>query len=75
MLHALQEKHPEYEISVLVRDSSKGEKITRAHPNVRIVLGELDSTSSIEEEARKADIVVSEWFTSTVRLYSRGGHC
>lgn len=57
LLHA----HPEYEISALVRDSKKGEIITKAYPNVRIVLGELESASLIEDEVAKADIIVREY--------------
>ena len=70
MLHVLREKHPEYEISVLTRDGEKGGNISRACPNVRIVLGELDSTSLIEDEARKADIVISEWLVPMARFCS-----
>ncbi|KAF7596369.1 hypothetical protein BBP40_002113 [Aspergillus hancockii] len=58
ILYALQAKHPEYEIAVLVRDADKGSKIAQAYPKVRIVQGELDSVS-VEEEAQKADVVVN----------------
>ncbi|OGM42083.1 hypothetical protein ABOM_008606 [Aspergillus bombycis] len=58
VLHALHEKHPEYEIAALVRDADKGAKITQAYPKVRVVQGELDSTA-VEEEAQNADVVVN----------------
>ena len=61
VLHALQEAHPEYDIAVLVRDSQKGEKISQAYPKLRIVLGDLDSTSLIDQEVHKADIIVSKF--------------
>jgi hypothetical protein len=32
--------------------------VKKAFPNVRIVLGELDDTKVLEEEAAKADVVI-----------------
>ncbi|KAE8146809.1 hypothetical protein BDV25DRAFT_143342 [Aspergillus avenaceus] len=58
VLHLLLEKHPEYEVSVLVRDAAKGAKIAEVYPRVRVVQGELDSLAVVEEEARRADVVV-----------------
>ena len=58
MLHALKTAHPDYRISALVRDNAKADSISKAYPDVRIVLGDLDSTSIIEEEASEADVVV-----------------
>lgn len=60
ILHVLRALHPEYECSVLLRDSTKAAAVQKAHPTVRVVLGELDSESLIEEEASRADVVVSE---------------
>lgn len=58
MLHALKTAHPDYRISALVRDSTKVESVSKEYPDVRIVLGDLDSASIIEEEASQADVVV-----------------
>lgn len=66
LLYVLQSTHPEYECSVLVRDSSKAAAVSKAYPNVRIVLGDLDSASLIEGEASRADVVVSEWSIQTM---------
>lgn len=60
MLHVLQSTHPEFECAVLVRDKAKAEQVSNAYPQVRMVLGELDSAALLEEEARKADVVVRE---------------
>ncbi|KAF5865416.1 hypothetical protein ETB97_004234 [Aspergillus alliaceus] len=60
ILAALHAKHPEYKIAVLVRDADKGAKISQAYPKVHVVQGELDSVA-VEEEAQKADVVVSYW--------------
>ncbi|KAL1861890.1 hypothetical protein Plec18170_000713 [Paecilomyces lecythidis] len=59
LLHTLQATHPEYEIVALVRDGSKAEEISKAYPNIRLVLGDLDNVSLIEDEARNADIVAN----------------
>lgn len=58
MLHALKTARPDYRISALVRDSAKADIVSKAYPDVRIVLGDLDSASIIEEEASQADVVV-----------------
>ena len=61
LLYTLLKAHPDYKISALVRDSGKAKIISEAYPNVRIVLGELESTPLIEEEAAKADIIVRKY--------------
>ena len=58
MLHVLQTAHPEYEFTVLLRNKEKADQVVNAYPEVRVVLGDLDSSALLEEEARKADIVV-----------------
>jgi uncharacterized protein YbjT (DUF2867 family) len=60
ILHVLASAHPEYECSVLVRDSTKAAAVSKAYPDVRTVLGDLDSASLIEDEAAQADVVISE---------------
>ena len=61
----MSEKHPEYDITVLVRDADKGAKISQAYPKVRVVQGELDS-AVVEEEAQNADVVVSKFTITTL---------
>lgn len=50
--------HPEYEITALVRDKAKAEKVKAQFPNVRIAFGDLDSADIIKEECSKVDIVL-----------------
>lgn len=57
-LYALYNKHPEYEIAALVRSEEKGKPVKNAFPNVRLVVGDLDSSKLLEEEAAKADVVI-----------------
>ena len=57
-LHALYSEHPEYEYACLIRSKDKAEQVKKAFPNVRIVLGGLDDSALLEEEASKADIVL-----------------
>lgn len=51
-------KHPEYEVTALIRDPNKGIALTAKYPGVKIVAGDLDSGDIIEEESSKADIVL-----------------
>ena len=54
----LVEKHPEYEIASLVRNSGKGAQVASQYASVRLVYGDLDSERTLEEEAKRADIVL-----------------
>jgi len=56
--YELYSKHPDYQYSLLVRTKDKAEKVQQAYKNVRIVLGSLDDSSLLEEEAANADIVL-----------------
>lgn len=50
----------QYEVAALVRDSEKGAQVASQYPSIRLVYGDLDSAELLEEEARKADIVLRE---------------
>jgi N-acetyl-gamma-glutamylphosphate reductase len=56
-LYVIKKAHPDWEVTALVRNSSKGAKVVSQYPDVRLVYGDLDSTDLIAEEAKKADIV------------------
>lgn len=43
---------------MLLRGNTKAAAVSKAYPDVRVVLGDLDSASLIEEEASRADLVV-----------------
>lgn len=68
MLHALHAAHPDFEYALLLRDKKKAEQVASAYPKVRIVLGDLDSAPLLEDEARKADIVVREYLVPSVSI-------
>lgn len=57
-LYVLSKAHPEYEFTALVRSQEKADKVKSAYPKINIVLGSLDDSSLLEEEASKADIVL-----------------
>jgi hypothetical protein len=57
-LYALNQKHPDYEYSALVRTQEKADIVKKAFPNVRIVLGGNDDSDLLKEEAAKADVVL-----------------
>lgn len=63
ILYALTKAHPEYEYVALVR-GAKGSVVATAYPNIRIVKGNLDDATIIEEESAKANIVIGKQFYS-----------
>ena len=54
----------QYDVAALVRDSDKGAQIASQYPAIRLVYGDLDSSDVLEEEAKKADIVLRAIFWS-----------
>ncbi|KAH0846085.1 putative nucleoside-diphosphate-sugar epimerase [Fonsecaea pedrosoi] len=56
-LYLISQKHPEWELTCLVRNSDKGAKVAAVYPKVRLVYGDLDTVDLIEEEAANSDIV------------------
>ena len=51
--------HTAYDIACLVRNSEKGAQVASQFAKVRLVYGDLASEQILEEEATKADIVLS----------------
>lgn len=41
-----------------MRTKEKGDKVTAVYPNVKLVLGGLDDSDLLQEEAAKADVVI-----------------
>lgn len=64
-IYAVTHAHPEYEITCLVRNSDKGAVVVQDYPSFKLVYGDLDSADLIEEEAKKADIVLSSYLEGT----------
>lgn len=54
----------QYDVAALVRDSDKGAQIASQYPAIRLVYGDLDSSDVLEEEAKKADIILRAIFRS-----------
>ncbi|KAH6960344.1 hypothetical protein HG530_008182 [Fusarium avenaceum] len=59
LLHQLVKSHPEYTIAALVRGAAAAETIARAYPKVRTVVGDLDDSELVEQEASKASVVLN----------------
>lgn len=57
VFYTVHQAHPDWQYSVLVRNKDKGAQVASKYPDVRIVYGDLDSSSIIEEEVKNADIV------------------
>ncbi|GKZ85135.1 hypothetical protein AnigIFM56816_010901 [Aspergillus niger] len=58
VLHALKSALPTCQYTVLLRDETKAQKLSQAYPDVQVVLGDLDASSTLEQQAREADIVI-----------------
>ncbi|KAF4954273.1 hypothetical protein FSARC_12183 [Fusarium sarcochroum] len=58
VLYVLNQNHPDFEYSLLVRTEEKAKKVTAAYPKARVVIGGLDDAELVEREAGWADIVV-----------------
>jgi hypothetical protein len=59
VLYQLSQSKEDYEICCLVREK-KVDVVKVAYPNIRVVQGGLDDVALIEEESRKADVVIRE---------------
>lgn len=53
-------------MSALVRSKDKAAQLSSKYPNVRVVMGDLDSVDVIEEETKNADIVFSMFPASPI---------
>lgn len=58
ILHVLRSTDLEYKLSLLVRDEGKASLLSNTYPGVRIVIGDLDDVSLVEEESSQADVIV-----------------
>jgi hypothetical protein len=56
-LYVIKKAHPDWEVTALVRNSAKGERVAADYPDVKLVYGDLDAVDLIAEQARTADIV------------------
>lgn len=59
-MHVLYEKHQDWDYTCLVRSDEKAKLVKQAYPAISVVVGDLDSSDLLEEQAAKADIVLRE---------------
>ncbi|KAE8380919.1 hypothetical protein BDV26DRAFT_302415 [Aspergillus bertholletiae] len=57
-LFAVYDAHPDWQYTALVRREEQAAQLKARYPTVRTVLGDLDSSAILEEEAKNADIVL-----------------
>lgn len=69
VLYAVSQAHPDWQVSVLVRNKDKAAKLSGEYSNARVVLGDLDSSAVIEEETKNADIVFRASITYLATIY------
>ncbi|PYI03090.1 NAD(P)-binding protein [Aspergillus sclerotiicarbonarius CBS 121057] len=53
------EKHPEWKISVLIRDPEKSQLVNELFPDVRVVRGSLEDVDMLKAESKAADVVLN----------------
>lgn len=58
ILHSLVKTFPHLEVTALVRNEEKAAKITAAHPDVKIAIGDFNSKEVIERAAEESNIVI-----------------
>lgn len=56
-LHTIAAAHPDWDMTCLVRSEAKGKLITDKYPHIKTVVGDLDSSDLLAEQAKAADIV------------------
>lgn len=59
VLDTIVKKHPEYEITALLRNPP--EDFAKTYPKVKVVRGDYDNADVLSEEASKADVVVRKF--------------
>ncbi|KAK6864046.1 hypothetical protein PG990_006514 [Apiospora arundinis] len=57
-LSVLIQAHPDFEYTLLVRTQEKADKVKTQYPNATIILGDLNDSELLREQAAKADIVL-----------------
>lgn len=57
-LYELTQSFPNYEYSALIRTQEKADQVTKLFPNVRPVIGSLEDSNILEQEAAQADVVL-----------------
>ncbi|TVY82495.1 Uncharacterized protein LSUE1_G001587 [Lachnellula suecica] len=58
LLHSMIAKHPDYQITGLVRTREQEQKIISRYPSVRTAIGDLNSANVIIEQSKQADVVL-----------------
>ncbi|KAF4551113.1 NAD dependent epimerase/dehydratase-like protein 5 [Elsinoe fawcettii] len=56
--HVIYKEHPDYDYTFLVRTEDKAAIVRKAYPSAKVVLGDLDDSALLKEQASKADIVL-----------------
>jgi len=67
---AINEAHPDYHWTVLIRTEEKAKLVKEKYPRVNVVIGDLDSSDLIKEQASKADIVLRRFRHLVTEGYS-----
>lgn len=71
VLHRLQRSSlAKSHLACLVRDASKANILSETYPDINIVQGGLDDSELVEQEARKADVVLSLLYGIRIRYSS-----
>lgn len=58
---AIARAHPDWDITLLVRNEERGKPIKEAYPKSKFVYGSLDDADVVQKAAAEADVVVREY--------------
>lgn len=58
ILYALNQAHPDWEYSALIRSQDKAKQVQSKYPKINAIIGGLDDSDIIKDAASKADIVI-----------------
>ncbi|CAN8101344.1 unnamed protein product [Discula destructiva] len=58
IFYAVQQAHPDYSYTLLVRNEERAKPVKAKYPNVKFVYGDLNASDVIEKAAADADIVI-----------------
>ena len=62
------------QLTCLVRDASKAKQLSATYPDVEIIQGGLDDSDLVEQEAKKADVVLSPLYRTLILLSTLTAH-
>lgn len=67
ILYNLHKAHPTYDYYALIRTQDKADTVKKSYPSLHPVIGGLDDSDIIVEQAAKADVVIRTLVLSSTK--------